>query len=139
MNPFSLFLVLAVLGAMVAIGAVVVSECREAELVSLPATVVDKAIVVQERTVTSTQPGCPACPGGGSGPTTVTTVVQEETFFVTLEVREDGRTSTQRIEVGEALFRKVQAGDAVEFRVLRGKTSGRQCSRPEILVPEPAR
>jgi len=140
MNPFNLFLVLAVLGAMVAIGAVVVSECRDAELVSLPATVVDKAIVVKERTVTSAQPaGCSTCPGGGSGTTTVATVVQEETFFLTLEVQDNGKISTQRIEVVEALFRKVRAGDAVEFRMLRGKTSGRQCSRPEIVVPEPAR
>ncbi len=140
MNPFQLFILLAVLGALVAVGVVVVSECRDAELVALPATVTGKAIVVREKTVTSSVPaGCPACPGGGSGgTTTVTTIVQEEAFFVILDVREDNTVNPQRVEVSEALYRTLRVGDEVEFRMLRGKTSGRQCSRPEILAPEPA-
>lgn len=67
----------------------------------------------------------------------MTSVVQEETFFVTLDVVEDGAVSPQRVEVSEALYRKLKVGDAVEWRVLRGKASGRLCSRPEILIPEP--
>jgi len=140
MNPFNLFLVLALVGTILAAGVVVISECRDAELVALSATVTDKAIVVREKTVTTTVPsgGCSTCPGSGSGgSTTVTSVVQEETFFVTLDVVEDGAVSPQRVEVSEALYRKLKVGDAVEWRVLRGKASGRLCSRPEILIPEP--
>jgi hypothetical protein len=136
MNPFSLLLVLALVGAILVVGGVVVSECWDAELVVYPATVVDKGSVVRERTVTTTQPPCPACPG--ASPTVVTSVVQEETFFVTLDVAEGGKVSRQRVEVSEVLYRKLQAGDVVEWRVQRGRT-GRLCSRPEILVPEPAR
>ena len=142
MNPFNLFVLLALLGALVAVGAVVVSECRDAELVVLPATVLDKAIVMREKTVTTTVPvsGCPTCPGGGSGgSTTVTTVVQEETFFVTLSIVEDDGVRPERVEVSRALYAELKVGDAVTYRFLRGKTSGRVCSRPEILVLEPAR
>lgn len=140
MNPFSLFLVLAIVGAIVVVGAVVVSECRDAELVTLPATVVDKAVVVRERAVTSTQPACPACPGGGSGgTTTVTAIVREETFYVTLDVVENGKVRAERVEVSSALYGRLKAGDQVDYRFLRGPTSGRLCSRPEILVPAPAR
>ncbi|HPD06557.1 MAG TPA: hypothetical protein PLC08_01590 [Candidatus Bipolaricaulis sp.] len=140
MNPFNLFLVLALVGTILAAGVVVISECRDAELVALSATVTDKAIVVQEKTVTTTVPsgGCSTCPGSGSGgSTTVTSVVSEETFFVTLDVVEDGAVSPQRVEVSEALYRELKVGDAVEWRVLRGKASGRLCSRPEILIPQP--
>ena len=115
----------------------VVSECRDAELVTLPATVVGKEIVVRERTETTTLPPCPACPEGRA--TTVTTVVQEETFFVTLDVTEGGQVSRQRVEVSAALHRTLNPGDAVEWRALRGTASGRLCSQPEILVPAPAR
>lgn len=141
MNPFNLFIVIAIVGAILAVGAVVVSECRDAQLVTLPATVVDKAITVREKTVTTSAPaGCPTCPGGGSGgTTTVTTVVQEETFFVTLDVAESGKVTTQRVEVTGSLYHKLKAGDKVEYRFLRGKASGRLCGRSEILVPEPAR
>ncbi|HEU68638.1 MAG TPA: hypothetical protein ENN53_05445 [Candidatus Acetothermia bacterium] len=142
MNPFSLFVMLVLVGAIVAVGAVVVSECRDAELVALPATVSDKAVVVREKTVTTTVPssGCPTCPGGGSGgSTTVTTVVQEETFYVTLSLLENGKATPQRVEVSRALYAELKVGDTVEYRFLRGKTSGRMCSRPEVLVPEPAR
>jgi len=136
MNPFNVFILLAILGAVLVAGAVVITECRDAELVALPATVTDKAIVVQEKTVTQTVPGCPTCPGGG-GPTTVTTIVKEEAFFLVLDVVEAGKISTHRVEVSEDLYRKLRAGDAVEWRVLRGRASGRLCSRPEILVPAP--
>lgn len=54
MNPFNLFIVLALVGAIVAVGAVVISECQNAELVTLQATVTDKAVVVRERTETRT-------------------------------------------------------------------------------------
>lgn len=141
MNPFNLFIVIAIVGAILAVGAVVVSECRDAQLVTLAATVADKAVVVRERTETRTVPtgGCPACPGSGGGTTTVTTVVQEETFFVTINVVENGKVNPQRVEVSSALYRTLKVGDQVEYRFLRGRTSGRLCSRPEILVPEPAR
>jgi hypothetical protein len=135
-SPLSWILVLALVGAIAVVGGLVVTECRDAELVVLPATVVDTAIVVRERTVTTTQAPCPVCPG--ASPTVVTSVVQEETFFVTLDVAEGGQVSRQRVEVSEALYRRLQAGDAVEWRVQRGRT-GRLCSRPEILAPEPAR
>jgi len=140
MNPFNLFLALVLLGVLLVGGAVVVSECRDAELVVLPATVTATAIVVRERTEAITVPPCPACPGGESGgPRTVTAVVQEATFLVTLDVVENGRVSQQRMEVSDALYRKLAVGDTVEWRVRRGIASGRLCSRPEILVPEPAR
>lgn len=140
MNPFSLFIVLVLVGAVVAVGAVVISECRNAELVTLPATVTDKAVVVRERTETRTVStgGCPVCPGSGGGTSTVTVVVQEEAYFVTLDVVENGKVRPERVEVSEALYGKLKAGDQVEYRFLRGKTSGRVCSRPEILVPSPA-
>lgn len=136
MNPFSLFLVLAIVGAILALGAVVVTECRDAEPVVLPATVTDKAVLIRERTVTTTAPAgdCPACPGGGSGGTrTVTTVVQEETFVVTLNVAHNGKPRAERIEVSPAQYATLKVGDEVRLRILRGKTSGRLCSRPEIL------
>lgn len=138
MNPFSLFIVLALVGVIVVVGAVVVSECRDAELVTLSATVTDKATLVREKTVTTTVPssGCPACPGGGAGgSTTVTTIVTEETFHVTVKVVDGEAIRTERVEVGSDLFQRLKAGDVVEYRFLRGKASGRQCSRPEILVP----
>ncbi|MCX7751068.1 MAG: hypothetical protein N2320_06005 [Candidatus Bipolaricaulota bacterium] len=140
MNPFSLFIVLALAGAIVAVGAVVVSECRNAEPVTLPATVADKAVVVRERTETRTVStgGCPVCPGsGGGGATTVTVIVQEEAYFVVLDVVEGGKVRSERVEVSSALYGKLKAGDKVEYRFLRGKTSGRLCSRPEVLVPAP--
>ncbi len=140
MNPFSLFVMLVLVGAIVAVGAVVVSECRDAELIVLPATVTDKTVIVREKTVTSTVPssGCSTCPGGGSGgTTTVTTIVQEETFYVVLSVLENGKPTTQRVEVSRDVYARLKVGDAVEYRFLRGKTSGRVCSRPEILVPAP--
>ncbi len=137
MNPFSLFLLLAVVGAVVAMGFVVISECRDAELVTLPATVLDKQVVVRERTVTTTQPtgGCPVCPGK-SGTVTITTVVQEETFFVTLSINEGSKVSVHRVEVSRELFQQLKSGDNVEVQFLRGKASGRLCSRLEIrLIP----
>ncbi len=144
MNPFNLFIVLAIVGAILAVGAVVISDCRDAQLVVLSATVTDKTTAVRERTVTQEVQSCPVCPGGGSGgtsggTTTVTYVVKEETFFVNLDVVENGKVNPQRVEVSEALYRKLKAGDSVEFRSLRGKTSGRVCSQPEIRVPEPAK
>lgn len=141
MNPFSLFIIIAIVGAIVALGAVVVSECRDAELVTLPAVVTDKTVMVREKAVTTTVPasGCSTCPGGGSGgTTTVTTVVQEETYYVVLDIPVDGAVRTERVEVGKDLYHKLKAGDSVRYRLLRGKTTGRQCSRPEILVPDPA-
>jgi len=141
MNPFSLFIIVAIVGAIVAVGAVVVSDCRNAELVVLDATVTDKAIMVREKTVTTTVPasGCSTCPGGGSGgSTTVTTVVQEETFHVTLSIVEDDGVRPERVEVSRGVYAELKVGDAVTYRFLRGKTSGRVCSRPEILLPAPA-
>lgn len=141
MNPFSLFIIIAIVGAIVAVGAVVVSDCRNADLVVQDATVTDKAIMMREKTVTTTVPasGCSTCPGGGSGgSTTVTTVVQEETFFVTLSIVEDDGVRPERVEISRALYAELKVGDAVTYRFLRGKTSGRVCSRPEILVPAPA-
>lgn len=141
MNPFSVFILIAIVGAIVAMGAVVVSECRDAQLVTLPATVIDKAVMVREKAVTTTVPasGCSTCPGSGSGgATTVTTIVQEETFYVTLDIMDDAVIRTERVEVSSALYHKLKAGDAVEYRLLRGKTTGRLCGRPEVLVPAPA-
>lgn len=141
MNPFSLFIMLVLVGALVAVGAVVVSECRDAQLVTLSATVTDKAIEVREKAVKMTvpAPGCSSCPGsGGGGSTTVTTLVQEETFYVTVEIVDGEGTQVERVEVSNALFEKLKAGDVVKYRFLRGTTSGRQCSQPEILVPEGA-
>ncbi len=141
MNPFSLFIVLVLVGAVVAVGVVVISECRNAELVSLQATVTDKAVVVRERMETRTVStgGCPVCPGsgGGGGTSTVTVIVQEEAYFVTLDVVENGKVRPERVEVSASLYAKLKAGDAVVYRYLRGKTSGRVCSRPEVLVPTP--
>ncbi len=134
MNPFSLFLVLALVGAVLVVGAVAINDCRNAEVVTLAGRVVDKSVVVREKTVTTTVPaGCPACPGTGT--TTVTTVVPEETFYVTIELFEGGEVRTERVEVSASLFHKLKAGDTVSYRYLRGKASGRTCSRPEILVP----
>jgi activator of HSP90 ATPase len=141
MNPFSVFILIAIVGAIVAMGAVVVSECRDAQLVTLPATVIDKTVMVREKAVTTTVPasGCSTCPGGESGgATTVTTIVQEETFYVTLDIMDDAVIRTERVEVSSALYHKLRAGDAVEYRLLRGKTTGRLCGRPELLVPAPA-
>ncbi|QAA76739.1 MAG: hypothetical protein BIP78_0973 [Candidatus Bipolaricaulis sibiricus] len=141
MNPFNLFIILAIVGAIVAVGAVVVSECRDAQLVTLSATVTDKATVVREKAVTTTVPssGCSTCPGSSpGGTTTVTTIVKEETFYVTVDIVDGAVIRTERVEVSDVLFQKLKAGDVVEYRFLRGKTSGRQCSRPEILVPAPA-
>ncbi len=141
MNPFNLFLVLAIVGAVIAMGAVVITECRDAELVRLPATISDKQVVVRERTVTTTQPagGCPKCPGSNPSTVTVTTIVQEEAYYVTVTVEKEGKVGAERVEVAKGLFEQLKAGDKVEYRFLRGKTSGRLCSRPEIApVPNPA-
>lgn len=141
MNPFSLFIMLVLVGALVAVGAMVVSECRDAQLVTLSATVTDKGTVVREKAVTTTVPstGCSTCPGGGGGgSTTVTTIVREETFYVTVEFVDGQVVRTERVEVSSSLFQKLKVSDVVLYQFLRGKASGRQCSRPEILVPDPA-
>ena len=65
----------------------------------------------------------------------MTSVVQEETFFVTLDVVEDGAVSPQRVEVSEALYRELKVGDAVEWRVLPVQPAGDPHPRAGAVVP----
>lgn len=130
MNPFGLFLVLAIVGGLLLVAGQVITDCRETELVQVLGTVLDKTIVVREEALTS-QVVCPACPGGTRR--TVTEIVKRELYLVVVQANANGKPATYRIEISEKLYRELSTGDQVELRFLRGKKVGLQCSPIEIL------
>jgi hypothetical protein len=135
MGPFHWFLLALLLGAVVLMGYLTVTDCREAELVTLKGTVVGKTVgtVVREQTVVVG--GCPACPG--ARPETQVVRVTEEVYYLVVEVVENGERQTQRFLVGEEIYRKTEAGTPVAVRYLRGKLRGTTCTKPELLFSQP--
>ncbi|MCR4392590.1 MAG: hypothetical protein NUV94_07535 [Candidatus Acetothermia bacterium] len=135
MSPFNLFLVLAIVGAVLSMANVAITDCSQGVALVLDGTVVGKTIVVREkdRVVTT---GCPTCPG--ASPTKSVVVITEEVYFVVAEATEGGKTSQYRVEVDARFYREAQPGAPVELRLVRGKRTGLLCGRPEIIVKEPS-
>jgi len=135
MQPFHLFLLLALLGTVVVMGYLTVTDCAQAELVDLPGKVVGKTVRTVEREQTVVVGGCRACPG--SKPETKVVRVEEEVYYLIVELTENGNTYTQRFIVSEEVYRKIEPGTAVEVRYLRGKLRGTMCTRPELIFSRP--
>ncbi len=131
MQPFHLFLLLALLGTVVVMGYLTVTDCAKAELVTLTGTVVGKTVGTVEREQTVVVGGCPACPG--SKPETRVVRVSEEVYYLLVEVEENGVKKTQRFLVSEEVYRKTEPGVAVEVRYLQGKLRGTICTQPELI------
>ncbi len=133
MQPFQLFLLLALLGTVVVIGYLTVTDCAQSELVIQKGTVVGKTVDTVEREQTVVVGGCPLCPG--SKPETRVVRVSEEVYYLLVEVEENGAKKVQRILVSERIFRGTEPGTAVEIRYLRGKLRGTMCTQPELIFP----
>lgn len=134
MSPFHLFLLLALVGAVVALGYLTVTDCAQAELVVLSGVVTGKAVGTREVERTVVTGGCPLCPG--SKPETKVVRVSEEVYYLIVELDEGGAKKVQRFAVEEGLYRRVEPGAAVEVRYLRGKTRGIPCTPPQLVFPE---
>ncbi|MBC7318901.1 hypothetical protein H5T57_06620 [Candidatus Bipolaricaulota bacterium] len=131
MGPFHLFLLALLLGALVVVGYITVTDCAQAELVELPGTVVGKTTGTVEREQTVVVGGCPACPG--SKPETRVVKVSEEVYYLVVEIAEAGETRTQRFMVSEEVYRQTEPETPVVVRYLRGKTRGLMCTPPELI------
>jgi len=134
MSPFHLFLLLALLGAVVVMGYLTVTDCAQTELVVLSGVVTGKAVGTRQVERTVVTGGCPLCPG--SKPETKVVTVSEEVYYLLVELDEGGEKRVQRFAVDESLYRKVEAGTPVEVRYLRGKTRGTTCTPPQLVFPE---
>jgi hypothetical protein len=135
MAPFQLFLLIALLGAIVFMGYLTVTDCAQAELVDLRGKVVGKTVGTVEREQTVVVGGCPRCPG--SKPETKVVRVNEEVYYLIVELTENGETRTQRFIVSEEIYRKTEPGTEVEVRFLRGKLRGTVCTQPELIFSQP--
>ncbi|MCS7240616.1 MAG: hypothetical protein NZ651_05170 [Candidatus Bipolaricaulota bacterium] len=131
MQPFQLFLLLALLGAVAVMGYLTVTDCAQSELVTLKGTVVGKTVGTVEREQTVVVGGCPACPGSKTETRVVR--VSEEVYYLIVEVEENGEIKSQRFLVSEEVYRRTQPGTPVEVRYLRGKTRGIICTEPELI------
>ncbi|MBC7222158.1 hypothetical protein H5T56_04160 [Candidatus Bipolaricaulota bacterium] len=135
MQPFQLFLLLALLGTVVVLGYLTVTDCAQSELVIQQGVVVGKTVGTVEREQTIVVGGCPLCPG--SKPETRVVRVSEEVYYLIVEVEENGAKKVQRILVSEKIYRGTEPGTAVEIRYLRGKLRGTMCTQPELIFPGP--
>lgn len=135
MQPFQLFLLLALLGTVVVLGYLTVTDCAQSELVIQQGVVVGKTVGTVEREQTIVVGGCPLCPG--SKPETRVVRVSEEVYYLIVEVEENGAKKVQRILVSEKIYRSTEPGTAVEIRYLRGKLRGTMCTQPELIFPGP--
>ncbi len=134
MQPFQLFLLAVLLGVIGVLGYITVTDCAQAELVTLQGTVVHKTVGTVEREQTVVVGGCPLCPG--SKPETKVVRVSEEVFYLVVEYEEGGEKKSERFMVTEQLYRDIQLGTPVEIWYLRGKTRGTRCTRPELRFLE---
>ncbi len=134
MNPFHLFLLLALLGAVVVMGYLTVTDCAETELVRLSGVVVGKTVGTREVERTVVTGGCPRCPG--SKPEAKVVTVTEEVYYLLVELDEGGEKKIQRFAVAERVYQRVEPGMAVEVRYLRGKTRGTLCTPPQLVLAE---
>jgi len=134
MQPFQLFLLLALLGAVLVMGYLTVTDCAQSELVTEKGVVIGKTVGTVEREQTVIVGGCPLCPG--SKPETKVVRVSEEVYYLIVKVEENGETKTQRILVSEEIYRTTEPGTVVEIRYLRGKLRGTMCTQPQLLFPE---
>jgi len=134
MQPFQLFLLLALLGAVLVMGYLTVTDCAQSELVTEKGVVVGKTVGSVEREQTVIVGGCPLCPG--SKPETKVVRVSEEVYYLIVKVEENGERKTQRILVSEEIYRTTEPGTVVEIRYLRGKLRGTMCTQPQLLFPE---
>ncbi len=112
-------------------GYITVTDCAQTELVTLTGTVIGKTVGTVEREQTVVVGGCPACPGSKTETRVVR--VNEEVYYLIVEVEENGVKKTQRFLVGEDIYRKTEPGTAVEIRYLRGKVRGTVCTQPELI------
>lgn len=135
MQPFQLFLLLALLGTVVVLGYLTVTDCAQSELVIQQGVVAGKTVGTVEREQTIVVGGCPLCPG--SKPETRVVRVSEEVYYLIVEVEENGAKKVQRILVSEKIYRGTEPGTAVEIRYLRGKLRGTMCTQPELIFPGP--
>lgn len=135
MQPFQLFLLLALLGTVVVLGYLTVTDCAQSELVIQQGVVAGKTVGTVEREQTIVVGGCPLCPG--SKPETRVVRVSEEVYYLIVEVEENGAKKVQRILVSEKIYRSTEPGTAVEIRYLRGKLRGTMCTQPELIFPGP--
>ncbi|MGQ9699601.1 MAG: hypothetical protein ACUVQS_00775 [Candidatus Bipolaricaulaceae bacterium] len=131
MHPFQLFLLVLLVSVIGVLGYITVTDCAQAELVSLRGTVVHKTVGTVEREQVVVSGGCPLCPG--SKPQTKVVRVSEEVFYLVVEYEEDGEKKTEKFMVNERIYRDTEPGIAVEIRYLRGKTRGTRCTRPELI------
>lgn len=134
MQPFQLFLLVALIGAIGILGYLTVTECAQSELVTILGTVVQKTVDTVEREQTIVVGGCPLCPG--AKPETKVVRVSEEVFYVVVEYEEGGKTKRERFAVSEEIYRKAEVGKAVEIQYLRGKTRGIRCTPPKFIFRE---
>ncbi|MEN3009835.1 MAG: hypothetical protein ABDI20_02445 [Candidatus Bipolaricaulaceae bacterium] len=134
MSPFHVFLLVALIGAIVVVGYWTVVDCADAELVRLSGVVTGKAVGTREVERTVVTGGCPLCPG--SKPETRVVLVSEEVYYLLVELEEGGEKRLQRFAVEEGLYRRVEPGTRVEVRYLRGKLRGTPCTLPQLVFPE---
>lgn len=132
LNPFHLFLLLALIGAIAVLGYLTVTDCADAELVVLSGVVTGKTVGTKEVERTVVTGGCPLCPG--SKPQMNVVTVREEVYYLLVELEDQGEKKIQRFAVDEELYRSVQPGTPVEVRYLRGKLRGTTCTPPQLVL-----
>lgn len=131
MGPLQLFLVLALLGAVVVMGYLAVTDCAQAELVVLAGEVTGKTVEVREVERTVVVGGCPLCPG--SKPETRVVKEKEEIHYLIVELDEGGRKELKWFAVEESVYHKVTPGTAVQVRYLRGNIRKTPCTPPQLV------
>lgn len=132
LNPFHLFLVVALVVSIAAVGYITVTDCAQAELVTLAGTVVGKTVGTREVERTVVSGGCPVCPG--SKPKTEVVTVEEEVYYLLVEVEENGQPETMRFMVTEEVYRKTEIGTKAEVQLYRGAVRKTLCAPTELVL-----